>query len=150
MDGDTMGFGKFMSKSVMVDCRYLSLVLKHNLAVSMSLEQTWDISLLNCHTERERERAMRKKNEHKKEKKKKKVYIAGQCTVQQGKAVRESIAGQAEQPRFIRFMRKETNIFVCLFNCLKVDCLWTSLPKNHHGKPTHRSLALSCTIPFDD
>lgn len=47
MDGDTMGVGKFMSKSVMVDCRYLSLALKHNLAVSMSLEQTWDISLLN-------------------------------------------------------------------------------------------------------
>lgn len=138
-----MGFGKFMSKSVMVDCRYLSLALKHNLAVSMSLEQTWEISLLNC--QREREPWRRKTNI-----KKKKVYIAGQCTVQHGKAVRESIAGQAEQTRFIRFMRKETNIFVCLLNCLKVDCLWTSLPKNHHGKPTHRSLALSCTIPFDD
>ena len=47
MDGDTIGVGKFVSKSVMVDCRYLSLALKHNLAVSMSLEQTWDISLLN-------------------------------------------------------------------------------------------------------
>ena len=51
-----MGVGKFMSKNVMVDCRYLSLALKHNLAVSMSLEQTWDISLLNCQRERERER----------------------------------------------------------------------------------------------
>ena len=50
-----MGVGKFMSKNVMVDCRYLSLALKHNLAVSMSLEQTWDISLLNCRRERERE-----------------------------------------------------------------------------------------------
>ena len=150
MDGDTIGVGKFMSKSVMVDCRYLSLALKHNLAVSMSLEQTWDISLLNWEREREREREPWGRKTNIKIKNNKKVYIAGQCTVQHSKAVRESIAGQAEHPRFIRFMRKETNIFPCLFNCLKVDCLWTSLSKNHHGKPTHKSLALPCTIPFDD
>jgi hypothetical protein len=44
MDGATMGFGRFLSKNLMVDCRYLSLALKHNLAVSISLEQIGDIS----------------------------------------------------------------------------------------------------------
>lgn len=32
--------GKCLSKTLMVDCRYASLVLKFDLAVSMSLEQT--------------------------------------------------------------------------------------------------------------
>ena len=36
--------GKCLSKALMVDCRYASLVLKFDLAVSMSLEQTGCIS----------------------------------------------------------------------------------------------------------
>ncbi len=95
-----MRVGKFMSKCVMVDCRYLSLALKHNLAVSISLEQTCDISLLNC---------QRQGDKHKAEKKKHiKKYIS-QSNSKHSRE-RESIA---EQPRFVRFMRKEANIFAC-------------------------------------
>ena len=60
MDGDTTRVGKLMSKCVMVDCRYLSLALKHNLAVSISLEQTCDISLLNCKRQGEKHKAEKK------------------------------------------------------------------------------------------
>ena len=67
----------------MVDCRYLSLALKHNLAVSISLEQTCDISLLNCKRQGEKHKAEKKKH--------KKVYIAEQFKAQQSKAERERV-----------------------------------------------------------
>ena len=45
---ETVEEGKCLSKYLKVNCRYLSLVLKHDLAVSISLEQIRVISGLGC------------------------------------------------------------------------------------------------------